>query len=65
MPDRNDPSRPVVVLPVDLDGEEREEAEQIVRDTRRALAEAFDRVDVDTVPHVPTYARRPDSECLT
>ena len=47
-----------VTLPVPLAGVEREEAERIVRSTRQALAEAFERLGIDAAPRLPSYAVR-------
>jgi len=58
MSDPQELPRTTIALPVDLIGEEREEAERIVRNTRRALGEAFERVAVDAAPSAPTYAVR-------
>jgi hypothetical protein len=58
MPDPQEPRNPPIALPVDLVGEERDEAERIVRVTRRALVEAFERIGVDAVPSVPNYVTR-------
>lgn len=54
---RSDEAAPAsVALPVPLSGAEREEAERIVRSTRLALADAFERLGGDAAPRVPAYA---------
>ncbi len=47
----------IVMLPIALEPDDRDEAEVIVRTTRSALYAALRKIDTCEEPHIPSYAR--------